>query len=151
MHHHTNHFFMKSIITLLLVTSAILPSSQTTPYSGEYANKNKTENGEVYEWHLSLKEDGTFLYHFYRDLNCNQCIEEHFYGKGTWKGSKKVITFYAKETDIDVNHTINFNKSKARVYKKTSKNKSKKNHKQSIWFYASETPSIKGLQLYKEK
>ncbi|WP_299677942.1 hypothetical protein [uncultured Dokdonia sp.] len=142
---------MKSIITLLLFTSTILPSTQTTTYSGEYTKKTKTKKGEILEWTLSLRDDGTFLYHFYRDLNCHQCVEEHFYGKGTWTASKKVIIFNTRETDIDINHTINLNKSKARVYIKSLKNKSKKDHTPSIRFYTSETSSIKGLQLYLEE
>ncbi|WP_299764856.1 hypothetical protein [uncultured Dokdonia sp.] len=140
---------MKSIFTLLLVTSTIAASIQTTTYAGEYSNKNKTESGEVYEWHLSLNTDGTFLYHFYRNLNCNLCVEEHFYGKGTWKGTKKVISFYAKETDIDINHTINFNNTKARIHKKSHKNKSTNTHRQFIRFSESKVPTVKGLQLFK--
>lgn len=140
---------MKSIFTLLLVTSTIAVSIQTTTHAGEYSNKNETENGEVFEWHLSLNTDGTFLYHFYRNLNCNLCLEEHFYGKGTWKGTKKVISFYAKETDIDINHTINFNNTKARVHKKSLKNKSINTHRQFIRFSESQVPTVRGLQLFK--
>ncbi len=139
---------MKPIITLLLIATCTSLSAQTTLLTGEYSKKTTTQKGEVFEWELSLQEDGTFLYHFYRNLNCAQCIEEHFYGKGTWKATSKVIKFSASESDIDTKHTINFNNSKARIHKKFSNKNSSKSPKKSIRFYASEVPTIKGLQLF---
>ena len=141
---------MKSIFTLFLVISPLVSISQNSIYTGTYSNKTTTEKGETFEYTLTLQEDGTFVYHFYRQLQCESCVEEHFYGKGTWKDAKKGITFYTQKTDIDANHTVNLGKSKAKLHKKMSKKKSSKKEKITIRFITSDVPNLNGLQLFKE-
>ena len=103
----------------LLVVLVIFVSSNIFAQSGVYVIDHTNDNidGTKTKWTLSLEEDGTFLYHFLRDLSAvsKANTEENFYGKGTWKAEKNLIFFYSdKETDLDEKHKINFTGSKAR-------------------------------------
>jgi hypothetical protein len=91
-----------------------------------------------------LKPDGTFVFHFYRNLDASQ-PKEHKYGRGTWKAEKnKLIYFYTTaENDIDNTHTLNFNNTKARIIKKSSRNLSKEDIKEAILFLSQKFLGLK--------
>jgi hypothetical protein len=112
-------------------------------------NPNSTD-GTIIKWTLSLNQDGTFLYHFLRDIVGEMNPEENFYGKGTWKVEGKIISFYAKSTDINDEFSVDLNNSKARYITKSPRDKTDKVVKTALRFYESETFHIPGLELYKE-
>lgn len=140
---------IKHLLIIFTVIFNLTLSAQTEDYFGDYERKSITKKGENFKWMLSLNADGTFLYNFYRNLNCDICTEENFYVKGTWKAKNKLIYFYADKNDIDETHTLNFNNSKARINSKSPRDKSAKVIKESIRFYSSEESVIKGLELFK--
>jgi hypothetical protein len=138
---------MKKIILILLVLFQGFAFSQ----SGTYTMGNPSSNGTIVKWTLTLNPDGTFLYHFLRDLSATSkySTEENFYGKGTWKLNKKIIEFSADSTDFNEKFTVNLNNAKARYITKSPRNISTKVIRTGLRFYASENSYIKGLQLFK--
>lgn len=120
--------------------------------SGVYVNEPKNSDGTKIKWKLTLNEDGTFIYHFLRDLSAisKPNKEENFYGKGTWILEGKIVTLLSKNEDLNEQHTVNLNNSKARYITKSPRDKSDKIVKTALRFYEFETFHIKGLELYKE-
>lgn len=121
--------------------------------SGVYINEPKNSDGTKIKWKLTLEEDGTFLYHFLRDLSAisKANTEENYYGKGTWiLEGKSVILLSKKEDELKGQYSLNLNNSKARYITKSPRDKSDKVIKTALRFYESETFHIKGLELFKE-
>ena len=99
------------------------------------------------EYTLSLKLDGTFTFHFYRNIDPTQ-PKENSYGKGTWKLDKKRVIFQVdKEIDINKKYTLDFTNTKARFIKKVPRGKSSNKKETLFLFYESEMFWIKGLKL----
>jgi hypothetical protein len=122
--------------------------------SGVYVidNNDKRTDGTIFKWTLTLNEDGTFLYHFLRDLSAisKPNKEENFYGKGTWKAEKNLVFFSSdKETDLDEKYIYDFTNTKARLIKKSPRDLSDKVVKEAILFYESDLSVIKGLKFMK--
>lgn len=141
---------MKYLLLMLFLVGHISLSAQTDSHAGTYGLSSADNSDATLKWTLSLKPDGTFLYHFYRNLNCDSCPDENFYGQGTWKAEKNLITFTSDEKDdMDETHTMNFKNTKARINRKSPRDISNKTIKESIIFYSSELFTIKGLELFK--
>ncbi len=130
---------MKHLFLLVLILANTTLLAQTDAYAGEYGIKNEFINAGILEYKLSSKPDGTFVFHFYRNLDASQA-KEHKYGRGTWKVEKNnPIYFYTTaENDIDETHTLNFNNTKVRIIKKSSRNLSNEDIKEAILFFSSE-------------
>lgn len=111
---------------------------------------NDSLDGTKIKWTLTLNDDGTFLYNFYRDIAGERNPEENFYGKGTWTSNGKIVAFKAKPLDFNQKFTVNLNNSKALYITKSPRDKSDKIIKTALRFYESETFHIEGLQLFKE-
>lgn len=121
--------------------------------SGVYVREPVTNDSTKVKWTLSLDDDGTYLYHFYRDISAISKLntEENYYGKGTWTfEGKSVILFSKEEGNLNGQYTLNLNNSKARYITKSPRDKSDKVVKTALLFYESETFHIKGLELFKE-
>ncbi len=133
-----------------MISNAVL-LGQTDQYAGEYGIKHELLNAGVMECNLSLKPDGNFIFHFYRNIDPSH-PKENIYGQGKWKVEKnKLIYFYtSSENDLDETHTLNFTNTKARIIKKSPRNLSKKDIKEAILFYHSEIFWIKGWKLFKK-
>lgn len=119
--------------------------------SGVYVKEPKLSDGTKVKWTLTLDEDGTFLYHFFRDISAVSKLntEENYYGKGTWIAEGKIVTLFSNETDnLEGQYTVNLNNSKARYITKSPRDKSNKVVKPALLFY--ESFQIKGLELFKE-
>ena len=139
---------MKNLITLLFL---VLCFFYSFAQSETYVKKPESLDGTKIKWTLTLKEDGTFFYNFYRDIVGEFNLEENFYGKGTWKAEKSLIFFYTnKETDLNETYTVDFTNSKARYTTKSPRDTSGKVVKTSLRFYESDNTFIKGLELFKE-
>ena len=129
----------------LFISTSIF--SQSGVYVYEPINKDVTK----IKWTLSLYEDGTFLYHFYRDISAvsKANTEENYYGKGTWILQGKIVTLFSNEADILEGHyTVNLNNSEARYITKSPRDTSGKVVKTALLFYESDV--IKGVKLFKE-
>jgi len=123
--------------------------AQVFAQSGVYVNEPKNFDGTIIKWTLTLNEDGTFLYHFLRDLSAisKPNKEENFYGKGTWKSKKNLVFLSSnKETDFNERYTIDLNNSKARYINKSPRDESDRVVKPALIFY--ESHHIKGLKLF---
>lgn len=123
--------------------------------SGVYVidNNDKRIDGTIFKWTLTLNEDGTFLYHFLRDLSAisKPNKEENFYGKGTWTAEKNLVFFSSdKETDLDEKYIYDFTNTKARWITKSPRDLSGKEVEESLLFYESDLSVIKGLKFYKK-
>ena len=119
--------------------------------SGVYVNKPNNSDGTIIKWTLTLNEDGTFLYHFLRDISAISKIntEENYYGKGTWILEGKSVILLSKDRDnLDGKYTKNLNNSKARYITKSTRDTSDKVVKTALRFY--ESVELKGLELFKE-
>lgn len=131
---------MKFILTILLFTICYGISAQNDAISIVY-EKIYDINGEgILKRQLLLHSDGTFYYHTYRRIN-DISPEINLYGKGTWTSKKDLLIFSADEaTDLDEKHSLNFNGSKARIFKNNS-----------IRFLNSKIPWVKGMPLDRKK
>tara|TARA_R110001583_G_scaffold116607_2_gene267389 strand:- start:1025 stop:1426 length:402 start_codon:yes stop_codon:yes gene_type:complete len=122
--------------------------------SGVYVidNNDKHTDGTILKWTLTLNNDGTFLYHFLRDLSAISKLnkEENFYGKGTWKVEKNLIFFSSdKETDLNEKYIYDFTNTKARWIKKSPRDLSDIVVKESLLFYESDLWVIERLKFIK--
>lgn len=121
--------------------------------SGVYIKEPNSNDGTKLKWTLSLLDDGTFLYHFFRDISAisKSNGEENYYGKGTWSLiGDSIVLFSNDEDNLKEQYTLNLNNSKARYITKSPRDKSIKVVKTALLFYESETFHIKGLELIKE-
>ena len=140
-------------IFLLFLSVSCLANSQTQPYAGEYSLSHATNDSTpLIEYTLSLKPNGTFLFHSYRKIN-DEAPEEHWYGKGKWAVEKKNQLFFYinKETDLDEKYTLNFSKTKARYVSVSPRDISGSSIKTSLIFYSSEIFWVKGMKLFKKE
>lgn len=141
---------MKYLLLFICCIGNLSLNAQTNSYAGTYGLSPTNVSKATVKWTLSLNPDGTFLYHFYRNINCAICTDENFFGKGTWIAEKNIISFTSDEkVDIDETHTMNFKNTKARINRKSPRDISNKNMRESIIFYSSELFTIKGLELFK--
>lgn len=140
---------MKQFLVIIFISFNLNVFSQVGVYVK--GNSPSSIDDTKIKWILSLKNDGTFLYHFLRDISGEANPEENFYGKGTWKAEKNLVFFYTdKETELDETYTVDFTNSKARYITKSPRDKSNKVVKTALRFYESDLFYIKGLQLFKE-
>src|SRR5690606_12492398 len=119
--------------------------SNMSAQSGIYVNEPKNKDGTIVKWTLTLNEDGTFLYHFLRDLSAisKPNKEENYYGKGTWVLEGKSVIFFSNESDNLVgSYTLNLNNSKARYITKSPRDKTDKVVETALQFY--ESDQVKG-------
>ncbi len=140
---------MKKLFLLITFTFSITLFGQ----SGVYVNEPKHSDGTKIKWTLTLEEDGTFLYHFLRDLSAvsKANSEENYYGKGTWVLEGKSVVFFSKKADnLNGLYTLNLNNSKARYITNSPRDVSDVVVKTALRFYESDTFHIKGLELFKE-
>lgn len=139
----------------LFFVLGVFISSHVFAQSGVYVidNNHKASDSTIFKWTFTLNEDGTFLYHFLRDLSAVSKVntEENFYGKGTWKAEKNLVFFSSeKETDLDEKYIYDFTNTKARWITKSPRDLSGKEVKESLLFYESDLWVIEGLKFYKK-
>ncbi len=141
---------MKPLLLLITLSASISVTAQWETFAGNYNHRYELQDGGVIEYKLSLHPDGAFSFHNFRKLTCVLCSEENQYGKGSWTSKNNEIYFSTHtETDLDDTHTLDFSGTKARSNRRSSRNKSSKVVKESIRFYASEIPWLKGWELFR--
>ena len=113
----------------------------------------------IIEYTLTLRENGTFLFHFHRNVEKPIPQEEHKYGKGKWTIEVKenfstntfIISFSANpEKDFDEKFTLDFNGSKARFVNKTQRNITDKEVQTRLQFYKSNIFWMERIAIYKQ-
>lgn len=140
---------MKHFIITLLLISGISLSAQSSQFAGDYARSLSNEQ-HIIEYKLTLNQDGTFLFHYYRKLQGGTPPEENKYGKGKWSVKDNVITFSTnKNEDLDAKNTLDFTNSKARFITKNPRDKSDKVVKTKLQFLESEIPWMKRIDIFK--
>lgn len=135
---------MRGIMCYILVFNVFIAAAQ----AGLYVNTPNLTDGNKIKWTVDLKADGTFTYHFFRDVRVSSAASkevENYYARGTWVLSDKTILFYSEE-----NEDVNLNNSKARYYTKSPRDKTDRIIKTRLRFYESDSPHIKGLELFKQ-
>lgn len=138
---------MKYLISFILILSSFIINAQDI--TGKYKIEANATNAIV-SLTLTLKSDGTFLFHSYEKHGKRIPQEVHTYGRGTWSQDKKVISFFVEASDISSIHSLNFNNSKARYTSKSPRDKSNRVIETSIRFYKTDVAIAKGLILIKE-
>jgi hypothetical protein len=140
---------MKCTIILFFFTFSLTLFAQSKNYGGNYDVRFKTENAN-FEYKLSLKTGGTFLFHSYANHFKANPSAQHTFGKGTWKFNKKIISFSTDlQNDLDETYTLNFNNTKAIIDRKSSRNKSPEKVPDIMRIYDSKIFWIKGMKLTK--
>ncbi len=143
---------LNKYIILLCLAFSYTGVAQTQPYAGEYTASHGANDAKVLiEYTLSLRPNGSFLFHSYRKNNNGLSPDENLYAKGKWAIEKKNQLFFYinKETDLDATHTLNFSKTKARYITKSPRDVSGQVIKTSLLFYNSEISWVKGMKLLK--
>ena len=141
---------MKHLLILLCLTFSLLLSAQSSKYDGSYEFKLEMKDSTVVNYTLTLNPNGTFLFHYYQKLTCDNCKEENTYGTGIWKAQKKLIFLSTdKEKDINETYTLNLNNTKARYISKSPRDKSAREIKTALKVYATGIIELKGKELYK--
>ncbi|WP_157805266.1 copper resistance protein NlpE N-terminal domain-containing protein [Confluentibacter citreus] len=108
------------------------------------------DENEGIQYTLTLNEDHTFKFHFFRKPKGANNPQENYYAKGTWASENNSIFFDAEDVlDLNEEYTLNLKNSKARFNTKSPRDVSARVVKTSIKFYDSELFWVKGLELFK--
>lgn len=141
---------MKALFTILILISKLTVFSQADKVAGDYELKLGKQDSNLFEYNLTLNEDGTFLFHYYSNTQKSIPPEVNKYGKGKWTAENNVITFSSdKQKDFDEKYTLDFNNSKARFVTKSPKDQTDKIIKTRIKFFASEISWMATIDLLK--
>jgi hypothetical protein len=141
---------MKTILTFLILISNLTLLAQSDKVVGEYSNTITTVENQLFEYKLTLNQDGTFFFHYYSNLKQGNPPEINKYGKGKWTVENNVIAFFSdKQKDIDEKHTLDFTNSKARFVIKSPRDKTDQIIKTKLKFLNSDIFWIKGIDVFK--
>ncbi len=141
---------MKLKTTLLLFLCSTMICAQSDQLEGEYFLQAGSQDNHLIEYKLTLRSDGTFFFHSFRDHKKGIPWVENKYGKGIWRAEGKVVSFYTdKEKDLDEKHTLDFSNSKAHFVTKPARDKTERVIKTRLKFFESEIFWIKGLDITK--
>ncbi|MGG7034755.1 MAG: hypothetical protein ACI7YS_06115 [Flavobacterium sp.] len=139
---------MKVIFTILI--SSLTLFSQTDKAVGDYAFTVKTVENNLFEYKMSLSQDGTFFFHYYSNIKQGIPPEVNKYGKGKWIMKNNLISFFCdKQKDVDEKYTLDFTNTKARFVIKSPRDKTDKIIKTKLTFLESDIFWIKRLDIVK--
>jgi hypothetical protein len=141
---------MKVIFTILILICNLTLFSQVDKAAGEYLHTLKTTESDLFEYKLTLNEDGTFFFHYYSNIKQRNPREVNKYGKGKWTIENNLISFFSdKQKDFDEKHTLDFTNSKARFVIKSPRNKTDQIIKTRIQFLKSEIFWMERIEIFK--
>lgn len=149
---------MKRVIIFLLMISGPGVYAQLDQVPGTYF-RQIGDGSQIDQYTLTLQENGTFLFHFYRKSERSSPQEVNKFGKGRWTIEMKrnfstntfILSFSADDPqDFDARHTLDLNGSKARFVSKSERNVSAKEVQTRLQFYESKIPWIERLAIYKK-
>ena len=131
---------MKYLLTIFLFTVSMAISAQNNTTTVVYEKTYEINGGGLHKRQLTLHSDGTFVFHSYRKIKTGS-PDENEYAKGTWTSKKDLYIFSAdRDSDFDAKYTLDFDKSRARIFKNGS-----------IRFLNSVVPWVKGMPLDRMK
>ena len=141
---------MKAIFTILILISNLTLLAQSDNMAGNYNLRLGDEVSNLLEYKLTLNQDGTFFFHYYKYFKNGIPPKENKYGKGKWTEENKVITFFSdKKIDLDEKHTLDFTNTKARFIIKSPRDKTDKIVKTRLQFLESEIFWISSISMLK--
>jgi hypothetical protein len=141
---------MKSLFTFLVLISSMTLFAQADKVAGDYALKLGTTDSNLFEYNLTLNQDGTFLFHYHSNILKATPPDSNKYGKGKWTVANNVITFSTdKQKDLDEKYTLDFTNSKAMFVTKSPRDQTDKIVKERIKFFESEVSFMKTINLLK--
>lgn len=141
---------MKLLLTTLLVLFNLTTFAQSNGFAGDYNRTLNTTENDMFDYKLTLNQDGTFLFHYYSKIKNGIPTEVNKYGKGKWTAKDNVITFSSnKQEDFDKKYTLDFNTSKARFVTKNPRDKSDRIIKTKLTFVESEIPWMQRIDIFK--
>ena len=141
---------MKSIITVLLLLFNLTVFAQSDEVAGAYSIKFGDEVNALFEYQLTLNQDGTFFLHYYSIIKNGIPPVKNYYGKGNWTAANKVVSFFCdKQKDLDDKHTLDLTNTKARFIIKSPRDKSDKIINTSLQFLESELPWLGRINMLK--
>ena len=141
---------MKILFTYLILISNFTVFSQSKTVVGDYKLVLGSSENDVFEYKMTLNQDGTFFLHYYSNIKKGIPPKVNKYGKGKWTEENKVISLFCdKQLDLDEKHTLNFSNSKARFIIKSPRDKTDRIIKTRIKFLESEIFWMKGIELFK--
>jgi len=141
---------MKVLFTILILISSLTSFSQSEEVVGDYALTLETNNNDVFEYKLTLSQDGTFSFHYYSKIKHGIPPEKNHYGKGKWTIENKVISFFSdKQNDLNEKFTMNFTGSKARFIIKSPRDMSDQIIKTRLKFLKSEIAWMRTTEMVK--
>jgi len=141
---------MKALSLFLLLISSLTLFAQTESIAGDYTIKFGDEVSSIFEYKLTLKQDGTFYLDYYSFIKNGIPPEKKSFGKGTWTEKNKVITFVSdKQKDLDEKYTLDLTNTKGRFITKSTRDKSDKIVKTQLQFLESEIPWLSRIKMLK--
>ena len=142
---------MNILPSLTMFLTAIAVFAQTNGYEGNYGITHEMKDGSHFEYDLTLNTDGTFSFHAYEYHTKVLTPERHFYARGNWSAMKNLITFTTDSNiDLDEKYTLDFTNTKARIDRKSQRNKSPGIVKDVMRIYDSDIFWVKGKILTKD-
>jgi hypothetical protein len=141
---------MKAIFTILILISNLTLFSQVDKAVGDYLLTLKTKESDLFEYKLTLNEDGAFFFHYYSNIKKGIPPEVNKYGKGKWTIENKVISFFSdKQKDFNEKYTLDFTNSKARFIIKSPRDKTDQIIKVRLQFLESEIFWMERIEIFK--
>ena len=124
--------------------------AQSKDFLGEYTRTLGEEGKHLIEYKLTLNQDRTFVFHYYKKIQGGTPTEANEYGKGKWSSKGNMITFTSnKNEDFDEKYTLDLNNSTARFIAKNPRDKSDKIVKTRLQFLESEIPWMQRIDIFK--
>ncbi|OOV17536.1 hypothetical protein [Flavobacterium sp. LM4] len=138
-------------ITTLLLIFTLTSFAQSNQFVGNYERSLVDTDGKhVFEYKLTLNQDGTFVFHYYSNIKQGIPPEVNKYGKGKWSAKDNLVTFFSnKQEDFDAKYTLDFNNSTARFVTKNPRDKSDKIVQTKLTFLESEISWMRRIDIFK--
>lgn len=141
---------MKMIFTILILISNLTSFSQSDEVVGDYTLTLETVENNLFEYKLTLSQDGTFFFHYHSNIKQGIPPEVNKFGKGKWTAENKVISFFSdKQKDFNEKYTLDFTNSKARFVIKSPRDKTDQIIKTRLKFLKSEIFWMEGIDILK--
>ncbi|MEM7186253.1 MAG: hypothetical protein AAF466_06310 [Bacteroidota bacterium] len=141
---------MRLVLLFALVALPFGTFGQETGLAGTYEVRYETTDGNTFLYEITLHPDNTFLFHSYEYHAKAQPPEKERFGKGRWEANKNLIVLSTnEENDLDDTHTLNLDKTKARIDRKSPRNKNPNPVPDVMRIYESPVPWVKGKKLTK--
>lgn len=141
---------MKLLLTTLLFLINLTLFAQSNGFAGDYSCNFSKDGDHFIEYKLTLRQDGTFVFHSYSKIKNGFPPEVNKYGKGKWTAKDNVITFLSnKQEDFDAKYTLDFNNSKARFVTKNPRDKRARIIKTKLTFVETEIFWVQRLDVFK--